>query len=70
MALHHGIRPLGNERQTAAPAVATGGTETVIEQDGKYYRVHSFTEVGSSTLNVTRPGVVEYLVVAGGGGGV
>jgi hypothetical protein len=49
--------------------VATGGTETVIEQDGKYYRVHSFTEVGSSTLNVTRPGVVEYLVVAGGGGG-
>ena len=48
---------------------ATGGTETVIEQDGKFYRVHSFTEVGESSLEILYPGLVEYLVVAGGGGG-
>ncbi len=52
-----------------AYASATGGTETVIEQDGKFYRVHSFTDVGTSTLEVTRGGKFEYLVVGGGGGG-
>ncbi len=48
---------------------AVGGTETTITQDGKIYRVHSFTQVGTSTLQVVRGGEVEYLVVAGGGEG-
>jgi hypothetical protein len=69
MGAHGGPRPLRNEDQNAIPARAVGGTETVIEQDGKYYRVHTFTEVGESTLEVTRFGQVEYLVVAGGGSG-
>ena len=48
-------------------AAATGGTVTDITQDGKLYRVHTFTSDG--TFDVTRGGEVEYLVVAGGGGG-
>lgn len=47
--------------------VATGGTVTNITQDGKSYRVHTFTSSG--TLTVTRSGEIEYLIVAGGGGG-
>ena len=47
--------------------VATGGTVTEIAQDGIRYRVHTFTSDG--TFEVTRGGEVEYLVVAGGGGG-
>ena len=47
--------------------VATGGTVTDIEQDGKKFRVHTFTSDG--TFEVTRSGKVEYLVVGGGGGG-
>ena len=46
---------------------ATGGTVTEITQDGEQYRVHTFTSDG--TLDVTRSGEVEYLVVAGGGSG-
>ena len=49
------------------PVVATGGTVTDITQDGIQYRVHTFTSDG--TFEVTRGGEVEYLVVAGGGGG-
>jgi hypothetical protein len=48
---------------------ASGGAETAIEQNGKYYRVHTFTTVGTSSLTFSRGGKVEYLVVAGGGGG-
>ena len=48
---------------------ATGGTETVISQGGKFYRVHTFTDVGTSSLTFTRGGFVEYLIVGGGGGG-
>ena len=48
---------------------ATGGTETVIEQGGRFYRVHTFLSGG--TLTVTQGGVfVEYLVVGGGGVGL
>jgi len=47
--------------------IATGGTVTDITQDGKEYRVHTFTSDG--TFEVTRGGEVEYLVVAGGGAG-
>ena len=46
---------------------ATGGTVTDITQDGKKFRVHTFTSDG--TFEVTRGGEVEYLVVAGGGAG-
>ena len=50
------------------PAViATGGTVTDIEQDGKKFRVHTFTSDG--TFEVARGGEVEYLVVGGGGSG-
>ena len=48
---------------------ATGGTESLIEVGQDIFRVHSFTNVGSSSFNVTRGGEVEYLVVAGGGAG-
>lgn len=67
---HNGPRTSGNERTPtiASLAKAVGGTETVIEQNGLYYRVHTFTDVGEDTLEVTRGGEVEYLVVAGGGG--
>jgi type IV pilus assembly protein PilA len=51
------------------PPQAIGGTESVIQQGGHFYRVHSFTTVGSSNLTVTRDTNLEYLVVAGGGGG-
>ena len=47
--------------------IASGGTVTDIEQDGRLFRVHTFTSDG--TFEVTRGGVVEYLIVAGGGGG-
>ena len=46
---------------------ATGGTVTDIEQNGRLFRVHTFTSDG--TFEVARGGEVEYLVVAGGGGG-
>ena len=45
---------------------ATGGTESIIEQDGELFRVHTFNSSG--TFDVTRGGNVEYLVVGGGGG--
>ena len=49
-----------------APAAA-GGTETVIVQGEKFYRVHTF--LSSGTLTVTNPGAFEALLVAGGGPG-
>ncbi len=47
--------------------VATGGTVTDYTQDGKNYRVHTFTSSG--TFTVTQGGSVDYLVIGGGGGG-
>lgn len=47
--------------------VASGGTETVINDRGQLYRVHTFTNSG--TLTVTTAGSVECLVVGGGGAG-
>ena len=44
---------------------ASGGTESTTSAPG--YKIHTFTSDG--TFTVTTPGVVEYLVVAGGGGG-
>jgi hypothetical protein len=54
------------------PIVATGGTISTINVGGIQYRVHTFSNTGSFTFNVTDPGSeaeLEYLVVAGGGGG-
>ena len=52
---------------------ATGGDETFeISQNGKVYRVHKFTTVGTSTFTVNQVGTNpagEVLIVAGGGGG-
>ena len=44
----------------------SGGIESIIEDGGVFYRVHTFTSSG--TLTVVRGGEVEYLVVAAGGG--
>ena len=44
---------------------ASGGTESTTNAPG--YTTHTFTSDG--TFTVTTPGLVEYLVVAGGGGG-
>jgi len=60
------------------PIVATGGTVTNYTANGTngvngvQYRVHSFTTVGNSSLNITdagSSGQVDYHVVAGGGSG-
>jgi hypothetical protein len=48
---------------------ATGGTVTNYTQNGINYRAHIFTNVGSTNINVSAGGNVEYLVVGGGGGG-
>jgi len=50
--------------------VATGGNSVYdMNHNGTAYRVHVFTDTGTSTFNVTKGGEVEYLIVAGGGGG-
>lgn len=53
------------------PINATGGTETTFTSEDKTYKVHTFTSDG--TLNITdlgdSNGVIEYLIVAGGGAG-
>jgi hypothetical protein len=53
------------------PARLTGGNITPYDvvYDGFNWRVHTFTTVGASTLTVTQPGEVEFLLVAGGGSG-
>jgi len=48
---------------------AAGGTVYDVDVEGTIYRVHVFTSTGNSTFTVTRPGTVEYLIVAGGGQG-
>ena len=53
------------------PIQATGGTVSDVNINNVNYRIHTFTNVGNSTFNVTNAGSdgkVEYLVVAGGGG--
>ena len=49
--------------------IATGGTTTNITQNGRGYRVHTFSTVGTTSFTVTRGGLAEYLIVGGGGGG-
>ena len=51
---------------------ATGGTVTDITQDGKQYRVHTFTSDGTFEVTNTTSssgGEVDVLIVAGGGSG-
>jgi hypothetical protein len=58
--------------QSVAQAVvqATGGTVTnYTDAGGTNWTAHIFTMVGTTNLNVTAGGTVEYLVVGGGGGG-
>lgn len=50
-------------------ANATGGSITTITEDGIDYRVHTFSQTGTSVFEVTRGGPFEYLIVAGGGAG-
>jgi len=58
---------------TFIPITATGGTILPnAYSDGRFYRVHAFTSVGTSNFEVQSApsgASVEYLIVAGGGGG-
>lgn len=54
------------------PVTATGGTVSTVTINGRQYRLHQFTSVGSFTFAVSNAGdegVVDYLIVGGGGGG-
>jgi hypothetical protein len=53
-------------------AVATGGSTSTIVSSGITYRIHAFTNIGTTNFVVTTPGNwndFEYLIVGGGGGG-
>jgi hypothetical protein len=58
---------------TGVPMQATGGTITTPTINGIQYKVHTFTNVGTSTFTVTDIGAlggeVDYLIVGGGGSG-
>jgi hypothetical protein len=55
------------------PIIASGGnTVEDIFYDGRTYRVHTFTSVGTTSLQIDdlgSDGEIEFLIVAGGGGG-
>ncbi|MFZ4397520.1 MAG: glycine-rich domain-containing protein [Kiritimatiellia bacterium] len=78
LALATGAYPIGARNsatstlQSVAQAFvqATGGTVTnYTDAGGTNWTAHIFTMVGTTNLNVTAGGTVEYLVVGGGGGG-
>lgn len=54
------------------PILAFGGNVTEVFVQGTLYKVHEFSAVGTSSFDVaslgTSDGLVEYLVIAGGGG--
>lgn len=58
---------------TFIPINATGGTILPnAYSDGRFYQVHAFTTVGTSTFDISSAppnSEVEYLIVGGGGGG-
>lgn len=58
---------IARRRRRILPASASGGTESVITQGGRFYRVHTFA--GSGTISVTRAGQFEFLVIGSGSGG-
>ncbi|MFH1436812.1 MAG: hypothetical protein ABIJ56_13985, partial [Pseudomonadota bacterium] len=65
-----GLDNCGNPCERKGPECrCTGGTETEITISEATYRVHAFTEVGSSTLACETPVTIDYLVIGGGGGG-
>jgi len=49
--------------------IATGGTVSNFTQNGRGYRAHTFSTIGTASFTVTRGGLVEYLIVGGGGCG-
>lgn len=53
--------------------LATGGTTLTYEDNGKYYKTHTFTSSGNfvvnSLSNKSELNTIDYLIVAGGGGG-
>ena len=51
-----------------SPVVATGGVTTDVVTRGSTYRVHTFANVGTTNFVVTSGGLVEYLIIGGGGG--
>lgn len=46
-----------------------GDAVNTISYGGKTYRKHTFSSVGSSTLSMVYPGIVNYAIVGGGGSG-
>ena len=62
----------GDLRLAKTPSTWAEGGDLVytIVVSGTTYRVHEFKTTGTTSLNVMNGGSVEYLVVAGGGGGV
>jgi len=50
---------------TQVVATTSGATVTTVSN----YTICSYTTVGSSTFTVTAPGLIDFLVIAGGGGG-
>lgn len=54
---------------SGASVEATGGTVVDTTIAGVDYRIHFFTQTGSSNFVVSAGGEIEYLIVAGGGGG-
>jgi len=62
-----------NEVLGFKPIVATGGTILPeVYDEGRTWKVHVFSSVGTSTFTVQdegRDGFLEYLVIGGGGGG-
>jgi hypothetical protein len=60
------------EDENFTPIIATGGTETIINDNGVRYKVHTFTTTGQNFVVSAVGSVsssVEYLVVGGGGYG-
>ena len=51
------------------PAELSGGTSSFIGSGATRKKIHKFTSIGSSTLTITKPGVIEDIIVIGGGGG-
>lgn len=49
--------------------IASGGTVSIIEQNGINYAVHAFTAVGTSTFSTPQSLDIEILIVGGGGVG-
>lgn len=47
---------------------ASGGTETLMSNGGRTYKIHQFTDTGTSSITFNQDSYVDYLIVGGGGG--